>query len=603
MGVVYLAHDPVIEREVALKTLRVDLDSEMREEFRERFVREARAAGRLNHPSIVTIHDVGEDPGNGLLFIAMERIEGQNLKELMASGHRFDPDEAARIAAAVARALAYAHGQGVVHRDIKPANIILTPGGTPKITDFGVAHLESSNLTVEGQFIGTPNYMSPEQIAGIPLDGRSDLFSLGVVLYELLVGRRPFEGATIVDLSRKIVEQPPPIPSQVGPHVPAAFNPIVLRCLEKDPARRFGTASLLAEALDALLRSRGKEPSAGARTATPASTGADTTVEESETGRSWDLEGLRSWWHELPMPPVLRAEVDGRWIAGTLLGWLLLWGTVLTLLAGRIDRGPFLAPPESRIRVLHRLGMTLRKAEEALVSGDYDGAIARARTVLHQAPASPAARAIVGAALERAFRQRQGEETRSQVEALIAEGRRLFHQGRYRSAASRFQKALELDPENDLAESFLELARARSHSRSSLSRRRSPPARPTDTRASSTAAAGAATCRLTLSFDSPLNAGTILLTMNGKTFANISFDFTRKGFLGIKRHGTGLLRRSLLLPAGQHTLAVQLNDAKRGPLGSSSFTRRFEGDSVWTLRIDLSSAQAEPAFYLVQASR
>jgi len=602
MGVVYLAHDPVIDREVALKTLRLDLDSGRSEEFRERFLREARAAGRLNHPSIVTIHDVGEDPDNGVLFIAMERVHGQNLKELMAGGKRFDPDEAARIVASVAEALDYAHRQGVIHRDIKPANIILTPDGIPKITDFGVAHLESSNLTVEGQFIGTPNYMSPEQIAGGTLDGRSDLFSLGVVFYELLVGSRPFAGTTIVDLSRKIVEAPAPVPSQQDPRIPAAFNPVVLHCLEKDPARRYTSAGQLSEALKALLRARGQElpspPGSSTFTGTIPGTPA-------ETVGAGTLERLATWWHELPLPPIFRADVNLGWVAGILLGWLLVCGLVMTLLSHRIDHGPFVTPPESRIRFLHRLGRTLREASAALESGELDAALSKARSVLDQAPASPSARRIAQAAAERAFRQRQNEESRKRVETLIAEGRVFFRKKQYRSAASRFREALALDPANDLAQSYLELAQARLGSRSRRSRAspvragpsgKGPEPKPRRSGRSSTA-------RLAVGFDSPINAGSILITLNGQTLANLSFDFTRKGFLGIKRRGTGRVSRSLLVPAGRQTLGVQLNDARRGPLGFSSFTRQFEGDSSWTLRIDLSSPTAEPAFYLVRASR
>ena len=231
MGVVYLARDPLIDRKVALKTLRVDLDDGNETEFRERFLREARAAGRISHPGIVTVHDVGEDPESGLLFLAMEYIEGQDLRQLVSAGHRFRPSEAARIAADVARALDYAHSMGVVHRDIKPANIILTRDGTPKITDFGIARVEASNLTVEGQFIGTPNFMAPEQITGKPVDGRADIFSLGVVLFNLLTGQRPFAGETMHEVTMKVVQEPSPIPSVVAPQVPAAFNPIILQAL------------------------------------------------------------------------------------------------------------------------------------------------------------------------------------------------------------------------------------------------------------------------------------------------------------------------------------------------------------------------------------
>jgi eukaryotic-like serine/threonine-protein kinase len=236
MGVVYLARDPLIDRRVALKTLRLDLDAEHAEEFRERFVREARAAGRLNHPGIVTIHDVGEDPESGLMYIAMEYVEGRDLKQLLAAGHRFRPSEAARIAADVANALDYAHSLGVVHRDIKPANIMLTGNGTAKITDFGIARLETSNLTVDGQFIGTPNFMSPEQVTGREVDGRSDLFSLGVVLFNLLTDQRPWGGGTMHEVTLRIVQEPCPIPSTVDGKIPPAFNPVVLKCLEKNPS-------------------------------------------------------------------------------------------------------------------------------------------------------------------------------------------------------------------------------------------------------------------------------------------------------------------------------------------------------------------------------
>jgi len=216
MGIVYLARDPLIDRRVALKTLRVDLDAEHAEEFRERFVREARAE-------------------SGLMYIAMEYIQGRDLKELLASGHQFRPSEVARITADVAVALDYAHSFGVVHRDIKPANIILADDGSAKITDFGIARLETSNLTVDGQFIGTPNFMSPEQITGKKVDGRSDIFSLGVVLFTLLTGQRPFAGETMHEVTLRIVQEPSPIPSNLGEDIPAALNPIVLKCLENRP--------------------------------------------------------------------------------------------------------------------------------------------------------------------------------------------------------------------------------------------------------------------------------------------------------------------------------------------------------------------------------
>ena len=240
MGVVYLGRDPVIGRRVALKTIRATAedDSEQRE-FNERFMREAQAAGTLSHPNIVTIHDVGEEVETQTSFIAMEYVEGKNLKQLLKEKVAFSWDRVAEIVMSVADALDYAHRRGIVHRDVKPANIILTTDGTVKITDFGIAKIETSSLTETGQFLGTPNYMSPEQVTGEAVDGRSDLFSLGVVLYELLTKRKPFIGDNLTSISYKIVHEEYPAPQTYDATIPGEFTPILARALAKDPAARF----------------------------------------------------------------------------------------------------------------------------------------------------------------------------------------------------------------------------------------------------------------------------------------------------------------------------------------------------------------------------
>jgi serine/threonine protein kinase len=240
MGVVYLGRDPVIGRRVALKTIRATAedDSEQRE-FNERFMREAQAAGTLSHPNIVTIHDVGEEVETQTSFIAMEYVEGKNLKQLLKEKVAFSWDRIAEIAMSVADALDYAHRKGIVHRDVKPANIILTTDGTVKITDFGIAKIETSSLTETGQFLGTPNYMSPEQVTGEAVDGRSDLFSLGVVLYELLTKRKPFIGDNLTSISYKIVHEQYPSPQTYDATIPGEFTQILARALAKDPAARF----------------------------------------------------------------------------------------------------------------------------------------------------------------------------------------------------------------------------------------------------------------------------------------------------------------------------------------------------------------------------
>ena len=201
MGIVYLGRDPVIGRMVALKTIRaIGEDDAEKREFGERFLREAQAAGILSHPNIVTVHDVGEDATTGTAFIAMEFVEGKNLKQLVQERTVFGFHRVAEIIGQAAEALDYAHRKGIVHRDVKPANIIITTEGTVKITDFGIAKIEKSNLTGTGQFLGTPNYMSPEQVTGDSVDGRTDLFSLGVVLYELLTRKKPFTADNLTSI-------------------------------------------------------------------------------------------------------------------------------------------------------------------------------------------------------------------------------------------------------------------------------------------------------------------------------------------------------------------------------------------------------------------
>jgi eukaryotic-like serine/threonine-protein kinase len=252
MGVVYLAKDPVIGRLVAIKTIKTsqtgDDDSESRE-FRERFVREAQTAGILSHPNIVTIHDIGEDSESRASFIAMEYIEGRNLKSLVQDKNKFTWDEIADLIAQIGEALDYAHRKGIIHRDIKPANIILTTDGKVKITDFGIAKVASSNLTTTGQFLGTPNYMSPEQVSGAPVDGRSDIFSLGVVLYELLTNRKPFQGDNLTAISYKIVHEDFVPPAELSSDIPPEFNPIVARAMAKDPWNRYQRGKDMALAL------------------------------------------------------------------------------------------------------------------------------------------------------------------------------------------------------------------------------------------------------------------------------------------------------------------------------------------------------------------
>jgi serine/threonine-protein kinase len=261
MGVVYEGYDPLIKRRVALKTIRPDqLEGERPEDLVARFRREAQAAGRLSHPNIVAIYDFDEDAGTW--FIAMEFVDGRELKECFAAEERFRPSDIERIMTQILSALDYSHRHGVVHRDIKPANIFLLADGTVKVADFGIAHIESSNLTQVGTVVGTPNYMSPEQIMGLPVDGRSDLFSTGVILYQFLTGERPFVGSSTTTMQKVLKEDPLP-PSTLNVQLPPAIDAVVRKALAKRADDRFQTAQEFANALRSALAA----PLAGEATA------------------------------------------------------------------------------------------------------------------------------------------------------------------------------------------------------------------------------------------------------------------------------------------------------------------------------------------------
>lgn len=248
MGVVYKAYDPVIEREVAIKAilLAFQVTGEEKKIYLDRFFREAKAAGKLNHPNIVTIYDVDEDKETGTPFIVMEFLEGTTLQEIVASGILLPLEDTCNIITQIADALNYAHQQGVVHRDVKVGNILILHGMKAKIMDFGIARMASSDLTRSGQFIGTPNYMSPEQVDGKhPVDGRSDLFSLGVIFYLLLTGERPFAGDSFTAISYKIVHVEPAPPKILNPAVPEVYNKVLGKILAKDPTKRYQTGAEL----------------------------------------------------------------------------------------------------------------------------------------------------------------------------------------------------------------------------------------------------------------------------------------------------------------------------------------------------------------------
>ncbi len=253
MGTVYLAVDPLIDRTVAIKEVRVDQIDNVTErtELEARFKLEYRSAGTLSHNNIVTIYDVVEDGGS--YFIAMEYVEGMSLAQRLKAGPNPSFQEICSLATQIASGLDYAHRRDIVHRDIKPANVLLTQDGIPKITDFGLAKWRTSELTMTGTVLGTPAFMSPEQVMGQPVDGRSDQFSFAIILYLMLTGDQPFPAEHPSAILYKIVHEQPPSPRQANTALPKAVDPVILRGLAKKPENRYPSCSTLAAELKAAL--------------------------------------------------------------------------------------------------------------------------------------------------------------------------------------------------------------------------------------------------------------------------------------------------------------------------------------------------------------
>ncbi|MCD4750331.1 MAG: protein kinase [Thermoanaerobaculales bacterium] len=615
MGVVYLARDPMIDRRVALKTLRLDVDAEVADEFRERFLREAKAAGRLNHPGIVTVHDVGEDPETGLVYIAMEYVKGRDLKQVLASEERLRPSEAARIVAEVALALEYAHGMGVIHRDIKPANIILTADGFPKVMDFGVARLESSNLTVEGQFIGTPNFMSPEQITGKTVDGRSDLFSLGVVLFNLLTGRRPFVGANMHEITLKIAQEPCPIPSTMVAGLAPAFNPILLKCLEKDPEQRFQSGTDIARVLAALSRSlsprsEGDSGRTGvghtdlegriAAVSKVSRTSSPRTAAIARPKKTTLSDRLRS----LPLPEFVHWQVNSSRIWPIIGGCLFLGLAPILILAAMVDHGPWPSPSDAAMHGFHETARSYRRAIHSLEQDDLLAAEKCCLRALHQSPASPGGRALMARIRAALDSEKNILATRDRIEKLVMEGREFYRQGDYKRAITLFEEVMDLGPGDELATSYLELANERlraipkqTPARTTRRVTKTTPERRTPIKAQPTPGL----VRITLLFNSPINSGKFVVTIDGEPLTEIPFDFTRKNFLKIKRKGTGTVKRALTVPSGRRTIGIEFLSPDLGKPVSAQFTEQLLAGSQWSLRVDQPSAEATPSFFFVKS--
>lgn len=257
IGCVYLGHDPVIARDVAIKTFRPGLSTSDKKLYEQHLINEARAAGRLSHPHIVTVYDASSE--GGIPYIAMEYLQGRELHKMLESGIRFLPSEVAAIAWKIADALHHAHKNEVIHRDLKPANIFMVAGKDPKLMDFNIARSpnrisdkafednEPYTLFHSNLLLGTPNYMSPEQAQGINVDARTDIYSLGAVMYEMLVGRKPFQTSGTDKLLQQIAHKAPRTPHEIDPKIPVELSQIVMRAMSKRPEKRYADAGIMAQ--------------------------------------------------------------------------------------------------------------------------------------------------------------------------------------------------------------------------------------------------------------------------------------------------------------------------------------------------------------------
>jgi eukaryotic-like serine/threonine-protein kinase len=392
MGVVYKARDPRINRVVAVKTVSlIGLEPEEEREYRERFAREAEAAGRLSHPGIVTIFDVGEEPESHAPYIVMEFVGGQSLDKLLSDNdHKLPVETALQLTLELAEALDCAHGQGVVHRDLKPANILLTEDGHAKIADFGVAKLNLANHTLAGRTLGTPAYMSPEQLNGDAVDGRSDLFSLGVVLYTMVTGHRPFQGNSAVTVSFKVVNRDPLAATLLNAELPKGLDFIIDRAIAKEPALRYQRG--LEMVLDIQHMQQGREPWSKAKGQGSPSNGKEVTTQKKKAqssapgGRPAVAAKLRS------RPLSLHSGHDATKIllkkirTKALVGVLLLVGFVFAIRVIATRRHP--VPPQAYQPVTTAKRMTAAETIAAAEAMTTDEPVMAAQTVT---PAEPVA--------------------------------------------------------------------------------------------------------------------------------------------------------------------------------------------------------------------
>ena len=464
MGIVYKAVDPDIDRKVAIKTIRFDLVTEGSdtEELMQRFMREAQAAGKLSHPNIVTIYDVGRE--KDMTYIVMQYIEGPSLQRIIASGEKNTTQQVVQLMTQVCSALEYAHKFGIVHRDIKPGNVLIDNEGKPYICDFGVARIETSTLTQSGTAVGTPSYMSPEQVRGKKVDKRSDIFSMGCILYEFLTGKRPFEAESITTVIYKIINEEPPALAEVKKGLPEGFEHIITKALAKDPGERYQSCGQLAADLRDLDRLAEKTIAITTTEAEPPP------VEERKKRRLVPImaislsailviaaAGAFYLYKKTGNIPFLLSgtqETKGEKATSTSLTEAAVPGSIedkLTLAkeGTETEKSQLLSKPEAG--TLDPINEELMRVEQSFDWGDYDETVKLAGEVLAVIPGNSRARYYLNKANDKINEAARIAET-------LNTGKTYYNNKSYEQCKQEMKKILDVDKEHKEATRYWNLA-------------------------------------------------------------------------------------------------------------------------------------------------